>query len=212
MTVTVKLQIFGVNVGLRQDKARSKRTRIIEVSLRLFAERGFEQTPMETIAQAAGISPSTLYRCFPSKDLIVLEGFTSEAERFADAFAATDPSTPVDEALATAMLAVMRSGDRHPERTELLRSILDQTPSARARLWDLLATERERIGRTLARRLNLQQSDPRVILSARLALLVLETAADLCRKPGNRRSSHALVINLIRFLNKGEITLPKIAR
>jgi AcrR family transcriptional regulator len=127
-------------MGLREDKARSKRNRIVEESLRLFAERGFEETTMETIAQAAGVSPSTLYRCFPSKDLIVLEGFISEVEKFADAFAATDSGIPVDEALAAAMLAAMRSGDRHPERTELLRSILDKTPSARARLWDLLAT------------------------------------------------------------------------
>lgn len=203
---------MGVVVGLREDKARSKRNRIIEKSLRLFAEHGFEETRMETIAEAAAISPSTLYRCFPSKDLIVLEGITSEAEKFADAFAAMDGNIPVDEALARAMLTAMRSGDQHPERTELMRSILDRTPSARARLWDLLAKERERLGRTLAKRLKLKESDPRVILSARLALLVMETAADLWRLPRNRRSSHAIAINLIRILNSSEITLPKIAQ
>jgi AcrR family transcriptional regulator len=196
-------------MGLREDKARSKRNRIVEESLRLFAERGFEETTMETIAQAAGVSPSTLYRCFPSKDLIVLEGFTSEVEKFADAFAATDSGIPVDEALAAAMLAAMRSGDRHPERTELLRSILDKTPSARARLWDLLATERGRVGRTLAKRLKLKENDPRVILSARLALLIMETAADLWRKPGNRRSSHAIASSLIRLFTNDEVILPK---
>jgi len=140
-----------------------------------------------------------------------LEGFTSEVEKFADAFAATDSSVPVDEAFAAAMLTSMRSGDRHPERTELLRSIPDKTPSARARLWDLLATERARVGRTLAQRLKLKENEPRVLLSARLALLVMETAADLWRKPGNRRSSHAIASSLIRLFNNDEVILPKMA-
>ena len=141
--------------GLREDKHKATKARVVDEALRLFSKYGFEPTSMECIAEASDISPSTLYRTFPSKDLIVLSGFTSDAEICADAFAAADPNVPIERSLGSALLTGMRVGDQRPERTELLRHILDDTPSLRARLWDLLGTERERLGRTLAKRLSL---------------------------------------------------------
>ena len=115
----------------------------------------------------------------------------------------------MEEALASAMMTALRSNKAQAQQTELLRSILDKAPSARARLWDLLAKERERLGCTLAERLHCKAKDPRVILSARFALLVMETAADLSRQPTSRRSAKSIAKGLIGLVSGGMLVLPR---
>ncbi|NMD61330.1 UNVERIFIED_ORG: TetR family transcriptional regulator [Nocardia globerula] len=57
-------------VGSRGANTRSK---IVEVSLDLFAEVGFFNTSVDAIAKSANISRATLYQYFPGKDEIFLE-------------------------------------------------------------------------------------------------------------------------------------------
>jgi AcrR family transcriptional regulator len=199
---------FGGALGLREKKAHAKRNRIVEEALALFAAQGFEETTMESIAEAAEISPSTLYRSFQGKDLIVLAGFSSEAASLADVFEATSDDVPVGKALAHAILVALEKADQQPERTLLMRSILDQTPIARARLWDMLAVERSRLGRVLAKRLKMKETDPRIILTARLAFLIAETASDLWRAQATKQSAVHYAKSLMTALSQNMILMP----
>src|ERR1700693_3507359 len=92
----------GCNVGLRQTKAEKTRKRILSEALRLFKRDGYEQTTVEAIAEAAEISPRTLYRYFPSKDLILLDRLTSGYD-FSAAFSRHSVNHTVEEALAEAI-------------------------------------------------------------------------------------------------------------
>ncbi len=49
-----------------------KRQLILEAAARLFAERGFENTPTMLIAQEAGVAEGTIFRHFKTKDEIFL--------------------------------------------------------------------------------------------------------------------------------------------
>ncbi|KRA22100.1 transcriptional regulator [Microbacterium sp. Root61] len=49
----------------------SARTAVVAAALDLFAENGFDQTSVEQIAQAAGVSRSTFFRQFGGKDDVV---------------------------------------------------------------------------------------------------------------------------------------------
>src|SRR5687768_3649967 len=51
----------------------ARQTALCEVALRLWAERGFDQTPVEAIAREAGISKGTFYLYFESKGALLLE-------------------------------------------------------------------------------------------------------------------------------------------
>ncbi|GAA1970713.1 hypothetical protein GCM10009798_34340 [Nocardioides panacihumi] len=57
-------------VGRRGADTRRK---IVDVSLRLFAEQGFFNTSVDAIAKAADVSRATLYQYFPGKDEIFVE-------------------------------------------------------------------------------------------------------------------------------------------
>ncbi len=67
-----------VPVGLRERKKLRTRQLIVETGIRLFSERGFQETTLVEIAAEAEIAPSTFFNHFSSKVDIVF-GLTDAA-------------------------------------------------------------------------------------------------------------------------------------
>jgi AcrR family transcriptional regulator len=61
---------------LRSD-ARDNRERILDAARTVFAAEGLD-APMREIARGADVGPATLYRHFPTKELLVTEAFTDQ--------------------------------------------------------------------------------------------------------------------------------------
>jgi AcrR family transcriptional regulator len=59
--------------NLNERRRQDTRTAIADAAVRLFLERGFVETTMEEVADAAGVSRRTAYRHFPTKDDLVFE-------------------------------------------------------------------------------------------------------------------------------------------
>jgi AcrR family transcriptional regulator len=58
---------------LIERRHEQTRAAIADAAVALFAERGFAETTMGDVADAAGVSRRTVYRHFPSKDDLVFE-------------------------------------------------------------------------------------------------------------------------------------------
>lgn len=56
----------------RTDKGLRTRTELYRTAIRLFGERGYDQTTLRDIARAAGVSPGLLYKYFPGKSAVVM--------------------------------------------------------------------------------------------------------------------------------------------
>ncbi|WP_141955175.1 TetR family transcriptional regulator [Actinoallomurus bryophytorum] len=69
------------HMGLRERKKLRTRGAIAGAALRLFDQRGYEETTISDIAAAAEVSPRTFFSYFPSKDDVV---FAEMDERLAD--------------------------------------------------------------------------------------------------------------------------------
>src|SRR6478735_2233854 len=78
-------------IGLRERKKIQTRQAIRRAAYRLFEEQGYDATPVDRIAEAADVSPSTVFRYFPTKEDIVL---TDEYDPLIEA---TIRSRPADE-------------------------------------------------------------------------------------------------------------------
>ncbi|PYI57357.1 TetR/AcrR family transcriptional regulator [Paenibacillus flagellatus] len=59
--------------GLRERKKAKTKSTIQQNALRLFREQGYHETTIEQIADASDVSPSTLFRYFPTKEALVTE-------------------------------------------------------------------------------------------------------------------------------------------
>jgi AcrR family transcriptional regulator len=58
--------------GLRERKRQRTLSEIQRVALDLFGRQGYEATTIEQIAEEAEVSPSTVFRYFPTKEDLVL--------------------------------------------------------------------------------------------------------------------------------------------
>jgi AcrR family transcriptional regulator len=61
-----------IGSGFRERRMLRTRETIRNVALRLFLERGFDETTISDIASAAEVSPMTIFRYFPTKEDLVL--------------------------------------------------------------------------------------------------------------------------------------------
>ncbi|MDX8453110.1 TetR/AcrR family transcriptional regulator [Mesorhizobium sp. VK9D] len=83
--------------GLRERKKRETKKRITEKGIALFLKRGVDQTTLDEIAAAAGISRRTFFYYFTSKDEILLSVLSGIGELLTDAVRnAPAGSTPID--------------------------------------------------------------------------------------------------------------------
>jgi AcrR family transcriptional regulator len=74
----------GQTTGLRERKKARLRQQIVETSLHLFRQHGYENTRIDDIVQSLEISQPTFFRYFPSKDAVLREvgrrAFARQAE------------------------------------------------------------------------------------------------------------------------------------
>jgi len=90
--------------GLRARKRRETRRRLAETGLRLFLEHGYEQTTLDAIAEAAGVSRRTVFHYFDQKEDILLAWQSGLAEGLREAILAERPDRPALDLVLAAML------------------------------------------------------------------------------------------------------------
>ena len=76
------------------------------IALRLFTERGFEETTVEQIAAAAGVSRRTFFRYFDSKAAALWRAFDGEVRALAAAFRAVPDDVPLMDAIRQVVVGV----------------------------------------------------------------------------------------------------------
>jgi AcrR family transcriptional regulator len=103
------------------DLEARRRTEILDAAARLFAEHGFANVQVQTIAGRLGVGNGTVYRYFATKDELFLKAVERglhELEAELDAIL-NDPAVgPVDQ-IRLAVVTYLRFFRRRPEMAEL---------------------------------------------------------------------------------------------
>ena len=125
---------------IRRGRPPGTSARALElIALRLFAERGFDDTTVDQIAAEAGVSRRTFFRYFDSKSEVLWSQFDLEVANLRRELAALPDDLTVMDAVRTAVLAVNHYGpDDVPElRTRMsLISAIPELAAAAALHYD----------------------------------------------------------------------------
>ena len=118
-------------LDLRATARDHVRAQVADRALDLFAEHGFDATPVDEICASVGISPRTFFRYFPSKEDAVVGDPMPLGRDIAAALAAR----PSDEDPWTSMRAGLQLlvDALPPERGLVLMRVIMSAPSLRAR-------------------------------------------------------------------------------
>ncbi|SEG67223.1 mycofactocin system transcriptional regulator [Thermomonospora echinospora] len=113
-------------------RPRTSRAELEQVALRLFAERGFEETTVDDIAAAAGIGRRTFFRYYGSKNDVVWGDFERELEHMRAWFAGCPPEIPMMDALRRAVVAFNRLDPDQVPWHRLRMMMILQVPALQA--------------------------------------------------------------------------------
>jgi AcrR family transcriptional regulator len=154
---------------------RAVRAQIAEAALELFTAQGFEQTTIDQIAAAVGISGRSVFRYFATKEDMVVGHLAEVGDRLAAALAARPPDEPPWTALRRAMDPHLEDLERNADRMVAMAVMLAKTPALRGALMNKRARWEEALLPEIARRVegpeHTRELRARAIVSAALACL-----------------------------------------
>lgn len=138
-------------LGLRERKKIKTRTAIRDATYALINEQGYDATTIEQIAERAEVSPSTVFRYFPTKEDIVL---TDEYDPILMAELRERPADePWMESLRYLMKAAIGVGMREePEATRLRAHLMVQVPAVRSRMLESMSVTGRLLTQAIAER------------------------------------------------------------
>jgi AcrR family transcriptional regulator len=189
-------------VGLREEKKERVREQLLDVAMKLFTERGYEETTVDDIVNAAGVSRRTFFRYFETKDDVAIawnldDDFEGHDIQFAEALATQRPGDTPLAALRDFSFKALCLREKSPDLAKLVlkvEELIAKTPSLRARRLSQIARFAENVAAELAKRWNMDvERDLQPRLMANCAIAVVESANHLWAARGGRDSRAELM-------------------
>jgi AcrR family transcriptional regulator len=177
---------------LRERKRTRTRIMIQTEALRLFTEKGYTQTTVEEIADAAAISPRTFFRYFPTKeDVVMWDEYDPLALDLLE-------SRPNDEPLAESFRMVVRETlgglyRRDPERLLQRVQLSMSVPEVRARFLEEQTTGVAAMASLFARKRGTEADELRLRVVGSSLLAAVIVAIDVWQQDGGKDDLLALV-------------------
>ena len=155
----------------RPGRPRSEQAEqaIIEATLDLFAEQGFEGVCVEAVAARAGVGKATIYRRWPNKEDLLLAAFGSLKSPFPEA---RGVSVRDDLLAMVKVMCADRSDPRKARRYALLLGDGDKYPRLMARYMETVVQPRRDAMRAVIRR-GIQSGELRPDTDVEIAMLTL---------------------------------------
>lgn len=180
-----------VDAGLRQRKKDSSRRAIEDAAWELFAERGYDNTSVNDIAERADVAPRTFFRYFPTKEAVMYPEF----EELLDLVRVEFHKRPADEPVITSLFESIEvlsgsldgDGSRARERMAMMKRPGQQPPGTeyfRTRLSEVAAEL------VLEREGDSEEARMRARLASGLVSVLIDTAHTCWMEAGAHEPLH----------------------
>ncbi|MFI6542431.1 TetR/AcrR family transcriptional regulator [Streptomyces prunicolor] len=163
--------------SLRERKKLRTRYAIIDTAVGLFLERGYDETTVAEIAEAAEVAPRTFFRYFATKDEVALDLVTEADEKALLALearpAGEPPVTALRNATRTTVEQLRESNDGTDELWLRTQRLLEKSPPLLAAYLQRAKSIENRMARCLATR---EGVDPDTDMRPTLAVSIVGAA------------------------------------
>jgi TetR/AcrR family transcriptional regulator, regulator of mycofactocin system len=135
------------------------REQVATTALRLFAERGFNETTMDDIAAEVGIGRRTMFRYYPSKNDLVWGEFGAVLDRLREDLRAVDQDQPLMEVVREAAVRSNTYPDELLDELHRRLTLIQTVPALQAHSMLRYAEWRRVIAEYVAERLGQAAND-----------------------------------------------------
>jgi AcrR family transcriptional regulator len=188
--------------GLRERKKQQTRQTIERVALKLFAERGFDETTLAEIANASDVSPRTIFAYFQSKEDILFCQEPGYIERIKDMLEQRPPgATTVD-----AIREFISSVPAPDEQAMLRKKIVAASPELRMKMRAHIAGLESVLTESIAKDLGAGPGDvrpPLVAASMTAAFTTVRERLEEAADEPNHEQAMVIVDQVLEFLQGG---------
>ena len=161
-------------LGLRERKKLQTRETIVQAALTLFAERGYDETTLSEIAEAANVSPRTIFSYFDSKEEILFCEAPTPLEELKQALAQRpEGSTTIDT--LRALVSSMPPAD---DLSKLAKQIIIDNPALKLKMRARVAELEPILVESFAKDLGSDPGDVRALLIAASATAAFTAVHD----------------------------------
>jgi len=177
MTVLKEELHRNMKSALKDQKQEVVREALYDAAIDIFAKNGFDETTVEEVTQAAGVSRRTFFRYFDSKDDLLAYAMVNYTKALAEAVAACPAGyTPV-QVLHETVFAGVRYATAVESRTRQVITISSRSASARQAYQSRMMDVEETLARAFATRFhNALPYDLRPRLLAAVTLMVMNVS------------------------------------
>jgi len=153
---------------IRERTRRLAQTELTTVAQDLFLEHGYDETTVDQIAAAAGMSKRTFFRYFPSKDDLVIGKYDLFGDRMAEALDARPAGEPVWESLRRVFDITLDyvQDDRQRARNDAMDVIVRSTPQLYAGYLEKMQRVQKLLTGRIAERLGTRTADDELSAAA----------------------------------------------
>jgi len=151
-----------------------------EVALQLLAAKGYDETTVDDIVAAAGMSRRTFHRYYASKEDVVIQLLGDLGAQMRAELAARPAAEPLTVSLRHAVSVAINFCTCHhdPIKTLAVVRLIDRTPLLRARALAQQDRWQADLAAVLAERLGPDAGDLYPEIAARMALAAFDTAME----------------------------------
>jgi AcrR family transcriptional regulator len=200
--------------GRRERKKQRTREALIDAAFTLFAEKGFEPTTVEEIADTVDVSSRTFFRYFSSKEDVVLTYQEEQFEALLEALAARPAEEPVVTAMRRAVVSVIHACEEgeygfDPAKFSCIQQLLKSSPAVFSRALEYGQKKHMVITKLIADRMGVDpEKDMRPHVAAATVSCTFQAAFEVWVNGGTKAKSFSDLLDQVFAILEDGINYP----